>query len=568
MDSDTKAPADDAPNPVKRARMCPAPDAVLPAPSTCYVVSTSTTACWPRIIPALAAERPGASILYDGVLEAGTGAADAVLASLRDATAASPLRYVVFVALWSESGEQYVRACHRITRAINPCHPYSDCMWGVLTAADEEGALRIAGETAPLEIRRVVSGSVEGCDLNAFQSGVAFNELVKGHGICKRTGDTRPSDVVVEGDSTLTIAAAIEHPGTDMIITSGHARESEWNVGFRFPAGQFRPSPEDGTLWAHTDAVGPDAVREGATSASATVSRREIKAAGKPKVYSAAGNCLMGHVNSERCMALAWMKSAGVRQMFGYTVPTWFGFAGWGVHRYLWGNVGQLTFAEAWFANQQALQLRLAQLQSKKQAGLETAAEKEDAATVSAAAAEAADGAADEANATSGGLTAAEAFELRGLVFDADSTVLYGHPAWHARMVPDALPGNGHAKDYYTMAMEQTTEGDRNKGRALFRVQVTTLRSGCWTPTCADDKDTLPGRPPFLLHDHPIRDVQAIMAVPGLGDASHATGTAPGGAAAAHGPLLVVTSLFAMVPLVGTFEAGEVITRQFSACVN
>jgi hypothetical protein len=69
----------------------------------------------------------------------------------------------------------------------------------------------------------------------------------------------------------------------------------------------------------------------------------------------------MAHVSSQRCMALAWMQSCGVRQMFGYIVPTWFGYGGWGVHRYLWGNVGMLTFAEAYFANQQALQLRLYQ---------------------------------------------------------------------------------------------------------------------------------------------------------------------------------------------------------------
>ena len=65
------------------------------------------------------------------------------------------------------------------------------------------------------------------------------------------------------------------------------------------------------------------------------------------KVYSAAGNCLMADINGGRCMALAWLRSAGVRQMVGYIVPTWFGFAGWGVHRYLFGNVGALSFAEA-----------------------------------------------------------------------------------------------------------------------------------------------------------------------------------------------------------------------------
>lgn len=33
--------------------------------------------------------------------------------------------------------------------------------------------------------------------------------------------------------------------------------------------------------------------------------------------------------NVKMLKALAWMKSANVKQMFGYVVPTWFGFGGW-----------------------------------------------------------------------------------------------------------------------------------------------------------------------------------------------------------------------------------------------
>ena len=329
------------------------------------------------------------------------------------------------------------------------------------------------------------------------------------------------------------IADAIEGGATDMIITSGHARESEWNVGFRYPAGQFRASRDDGSLWAHTDALGPDAVRATDNNAlhaglSSVANHREITAWPKPKVYSAAGNCLMAHVNSERCMALAWMKSAGVVQMMGYTVPTWFGFAGWGTHRYLWGNVGQLTFAEAWFANQQALQMRLAQLEAKK-------------ALVSTAR----DGGGDGDGGGAGALTTAEEFELKGLIFDADATVLYGNPCWEARMVAcsDGRP------DYYTIDLvalppdgEAATTGPSGECRTLFEVRVVTLQSGSWTPTCADDKDTLPGRPPFLLHG---RQLSAIDVGTGAG--------------------LVVTGLFLMVPLEGSFKKGQVTTRRFSA---
>lgn len=45
----------------------------------------------------------------------------------------------------------------------------------------------------------------------------------------------------IKGDSTWLIAEAIEGEEVDMLITSGHARETEWNIGFSFPGGQLRP---------------------------------------------------------------------------------------------------------------------------------------------------------------------------------------------------------------------------------------------------------------------------------------------------------------------------------------
>ena len=153
----------------------------------------------------------------------------------------------------------FVRAIHELTSRLAD-GPFSDCFWGVVTAADEQGAVEMAAETEALSIRRVVSESVEGCDLDAFESGEAYDELRKGRGFRKAGSSQQIDEFKIVGDSTLLLAASIENPATDMIITSGHARESEWNVGFSFPAGQFRPSPSDGRLWAHTDTIGPDAV--------------------------------------------------------------------------------------------------------------------------------------------------------------------------------------------------------------------------------------------------------------------------------------------------------------------
>ena len=57
-------------------------------------------------------------------------------------------------------------------------------------------------------------------------------------------GDEGGVSVPIKGDSTWLIADAIEGKDVDMIITSGHARQTEWNIGFSFPGGQLRPSAQ------------------------------------------------------------------------------------------------------------------------------------------------------------------------------------------------------------------------------------------------------------------------------------------------------------------------------------
>ncbi len=70
----------------------------------------------------------------------------------------------------------------------------------------------------------------------------------------------------------------------------------------------------------------------------------------------------MGHMIDEGSLACAWMHSAGVRQMLGYIVPTWYGYGGWGVHKYFTRLPGWFSFAEAFYANMQALLFQLSTL--------------------------------------------------------------------------------------------------------------------------------------------------------------------------------------------------------------
>jgi zinc protease len=175
----------------------------------------------------------------------------------------------------------------------------------------------------------------------------------------------------------------------------------------------------------------------------------------------------MGHIDGPDAMALAWMHSAGVNQMIGYTVPTWFGYAGWGCLDYFVEQPGRYTFVEAFHANQRALVYNLQH----------------------------------------------EIGNRRGLEFDRDVVALYGDPAWAARMAEgprafeQTLTRNG---DLFTLRITGNrgsksfapvnTNGSQRGGRPLiaflpFRVtDVRVLVEGGLNPLITDD---------FVLIPHP-----------------------------------------------------------------
>ena len=218
-----------------------------------------------------------------------------------------------------------------------------------------------------------------------------------------------------------------------------------------------------------------------------TLAMEEIPIASpNPKVLSAAGNCLMGHICDEGAIACAWMHSAGVRQMAGYTVPTWFGYGGWGLHKYF-TRVSGLSFAQAFFANMQSLLLQL----SKYEAAEGAAGLLEDAAGDIDAACEALYRRCFDSTESREGLSRAHL----GLLFDRDHVVLYGDPAWPAAVAPPGPPP-------YTIDFEVT---ESTATTVVWHCTVHVHAAGSWTSPTPDDKTTSPGRPPFALLPTSVR---------------------------------------------------------------
>lgn len=287
---------------------------------------------WKDVVEALEAKHPGSLRV---VYEAAPGEQLEALRTLHP-------RYTCFVVRPEEAGRDFVLEVHELTRNYD-ADPYADTFWGILTGYDAACALRIARQDHPLIVRKVASGTE--IALEMVEQGGWYDELVPGRRVWKEK-DGEPAVSKVPQDTTRALVDTLNQWKADCFVTSGHATERDWQIGYRYRNGQFRC--EDGRLY------GLD-----------TEGERHPVDSPNPKVYLPIGNCLMGHIDGHDAMALAWMKSAGVCQMIGYIEPTWFGYAGWGCLDYFLEQPGRYTFIEAFFANHHALVYQLDKAPSK-----------------------------------------------------------------------------------------------------------------------------------------------------------------------------------------------------------
>ncbi len=351
----------------------------LPSYATNYVVLTwrdnSDDAAWKNVAESLAKKHDG-TVIY---CEKSLTEAQAELVKLMP-------RYVAVVARPDQLGAEFINQFHQQMRTLD-ADPYTDAQWGVVTGRTADDAMKMVKETLPLIIKRTASATR--IATNFCQEAESFDELIpKGHSIKKPNGKEIeiPLD---DADSVEELAAAFAHPDTQLIITSGHASQRDWQPGFRYKNGTFHSK--------NGDLYGLDLKKKEHPVQSQT-----------SKVYLPCGNCLMGLIDGPDAIALAWMHSAGVRQMAGYVEPTWYGYMGWGMMDYFVEQPGRYTFSESFFANNIALVHRLATVKDLS------------------------------------------AQDQKGLDFDRDMVAFYGDPAWSATMMKAPLP--------YEQKLTQTAE--------------------------------------------------------------------------------------------------------------
>lgn len=353
------------------------------------IVVSATTAAdpdWKRVVLALQEKHQATVLQHAGSIE--------TLLPFRHPVP----RFICFVATPKEASRDFVMRVNRFMRRLDD-DLWPDALYGILTGFDAGNALCIARQREPLTVRKVASGTQ--VSLDHCEEGVWYCELKPGRVVRKLPGG-QPVESQGPVDSTEGLVRTLNEYQPELFVTSGHATERDWAIGYRYKNGVFKHA--DGQLF------GED-----------TTGRRLPIVSPNPKLYLPVGNCLMGHIDKPDCMATSWLNSGGVCQMIGYTVPTWYGYMGWGMLDYFLEQPGRFTLTEAFLANQIALLHRLQTCFP----GLATAEVDENGNPRQTALLTEA--------ARAAGLRSGDG---RGLLFDRDVVAFYGDPAWPARMAP------------------------------------------------------------------------------------------------------------------------------------
>jgi zinc protease len=415
---------------------------------------------WRKVCEALVSRHPGAElVMWDKEIE------DALpkLRSLHPA-------FTCFVAPCTEVGPKVVAAIHRLTRRYDD-DAYTDTRWGILTGYDAATALELARFDKPIVVKRVSSGTAFAMEM--VDEGIAYDELVANKVVKKLGGAGKAVRSHCATDTTKLLADTLTDWNADLFITSGHGFKRGWQIGFRYKNGSFGST--DGRL------LGKPSNGE----------QFEIRS-DHPRVYLPIGNCLIGCIEDKDAYAIAMMKSAGVKGMIGYTVPTWYGYAGWGCLDYFLEQPGRYTLNQAFLANQLALVHRLESAfpGAGKFSPEPGRVVRKGIPELSA----------------HGKKAGVKPSDFSGLLHDRDTLAYYGDPALDARMDPrlcaygQKLERDG---DVYTLTVAGRrggksfapvdTNGSQRGGRPIVAFlpnrigKAEVLEGGEWSPVIADD---------------------------------------------------------------------------------
>lgn len=293
-----------------------------------YVVAvekgTQNEPAWAAVVDALKEKHQARVLVYEG---------NENLSKLLPQLKSLKPKYVCFVSKPETAGRDLVVNAAQMLRKVDD-DPYGDAFWGIVTGYDAADALRVVKAPTARVIQRAATSMGAPSALDGWQAGFASDEGNKDNFWRKLPGQ-KTEKIPTDGNPAKVLADSFNSVDVDYFVTSGHATQHDWQIIYNKNEGSLRHDKK-----GHLGFMTPTGDVYPLTKAS-------------PKIYLAAGNCLIGHVDQRACMATSWLHSGGVEQFCGYTCVTFFGFMGWGIKSHL--EEARCSFAEAYYLQNQLL---------------------------------------------------------------------------------------------------------------------------------------------------------------------------------------------------------------------
>jgi hypothetical protein len=260
----------------------------------------------------------------------------------------------------TECTASFVVAVHRLSRSLDS-DPYGDAVWGIITGAKSEDALRAISESLMVKtvlaassnlsyeppIQRFYQAVGMTCDsytktdyLFSGAKGSVFSEEKRPENekdrikLVSKWLSAESLDLSVQGKGTLS-------GPVDCIITGGHGNVNLWQCHYPEAGNEGYMRSSDGKLMG--DPFSGNTMEINAKT---------------PKVYWCASNCLMGNPNGKDNIVYGAFGSGHAVQMFGFVNNASSGdeFMAWGVYDRVTKRAGILTLPQGYFlSNNNAL---------------------------------------------------------------------------------------------------------------------------------------------------------------------------------------------------------------------
>lgn len=338
-------------NAAKEKSDAPAAAEIVPAPGEYVVLMSEATAKksdWKKAADKFQRRYKGKVVKWKG---------DDV-ETARDALKKANPRYVAVVARPEEIDRVFVAKLHRISREMND-DIYGDFLWGIVTGKDGKTAESLLAKDQPLILDRAIGTT----NFNQQRFKKSFFITDWGAREYVETKDGVSSDKLnppAGTEMSQLFADRWKEIAPQFVISSSHA--TEFNLEMPFSEGAIIPGITDfylvekALLPKFSQCLGSPDIAKATLDFEKNQKLKKLPKTPDDKIWIAAGNCLFGDALRSPCsMAVTAISAANVKQLVGYTVPSWFGEGGWGTNGQFFNGHQTTSVGQAWFFNTQIL---------------------------------------------------------------------------------------------------------------------------------------------------------------------------------------------------------------------